>query len=129
MELLKASQNGKATNPNKTEKPPTAQAKPETPAKVIKEDEPKALEPIADRLHRLNQLYDLQTKFEKLNDSETALRSFKTSHNSENSKLRLTDDNGQDFTTCNPIVIGEVIKLMLSVITAKRDEVAAKIIL
>ena len=87
------------------------------------------LSPIDERLHRLNILFDLQRKHAKLQESRKKLNEFEIAQNKENSSLELSDDEGNEFTTTNPVVIAAVVKLALQVINDKSKELEAQIIL
>ena len=64
--------------------------------------------PIDDRMHRLNQLFDLQGKYNKLQNSLQKLNEFELQKNSDSCSLSLEDDNGNDFNTSNSEIIKEV---------------------
>lgn len=83
--------------------------------------------PLEDRLHKLNMLFDLQKKFNRLAETKAKLQSFEIAQNRENSELLISDDEGNEFKTTNPEVIEEVKKLVLKVISQKESEVAAKL--
>ncbi len=80
-------------------------------------------------MHRLNILFDLQKKYLKWQETRKNLEGFEIAQNKENSTLELTDDEGNDFTTTNPIVISEVVKLVLQVVNTKIAEVETKLVL
>ncbi len=96
---------------------------------VPKKEEAKKTESIEDRMHRLNILFDLQKKYLKWQETRKNLEGFEIAQNKENSTLELTDDEGNDFTTTNPIVISEVVKLVLQVVNTKIAEVETKLVL
>lgn len=119
--VVKPTPNG---TPAKTEtvKPITEKTPPAPKA------EEKKQESIEDRLHRLNVLFDLQKKFVKWQDTRKNLEGFEVAQNKDNSTLELTDDEGNEFTTTNPIVIAEVVKLVLQVVNTKIKEVEKLIV-
>lgn len=107
--------------PQKSEKP--AQ---DTTLKTVPLTEKKT-ESLEDRLHRLNLLFDLQKKFNRLQESKQKLDSFEINQNRENSTLEIRDDEGNEFETSNPVVITEVVKLIKKVIAEKSASIADQI--
>ena len=104
------------------------QATPPPPVKIEtqkKEEEPTA--PLEDRLHRLNVLFDLQKKYSKLAETKKKLEGFCIAQNMEDSELTISDDDGNEFTTTNPVVIAEVRKLVLNIISEKTKEMATQL--
>jgi hypothetical protein len=108
-------------------------AAPETPTSRTesREPQPKAKEPagdlppLDDRLHRLNQLFDLQSKYNRLAKSQQKLSEFKMKKGSENISLTLRDDDSrssESFSTSNPDVIKAVLECLQTTIVAKRKE-------
>ena len=97
------------------------------PAKIKSAKEEETILPLEDRLHKLNMLFDLQKKFNRLAETKAKLQSFEIAQNRENSELLISDDEGNEFKTTNPEVIEEVKKLVLKVISQKESEVAAKL--
>jgi hypothetical protein len=92
-----------------------------------KESQSKTIPPLEERLHRLNVLFDLQKRFNKLSETKLKLQKFEVAHNKENSELLLTDDDGNEFKTTNPEVIQEVKTIVLNIISKKEAEVAEKL--
>lgn len=85
----------------------------DTPAKNPKPElkvigAPSNLPPLEERLHKLNQLFHLQTKYNKLQDSLTKLSEFEIKKDGERSRISISDDNRNDFSTYNPEIIQEV---------------------
>ncbi len=114
--------NGKTTTVN-----PLSTVKTEAvtiPTKI----EPAKTDSIEDRLHRLNVLFDLQKKFLKWQETRKNLNEFEIAQNKENSSLEISDDEGNEFNTTNPVVIAEVVKLILQVVNKKITEVEAQIV-
>jgi hypothetical protein len=103
-------------------------AKTETTKPAAPKADEKKPESIEDRLHRLNVLFDLQKKFVKWQETRKNLEGFEIAQNKENSTLELSDDEGNEFTTTNPIVIAEVVKLVLQVVNVKIKEVEKLIV-
>jgi len=114
--------NGKAATSS-----PLSTVKSETVIIPQKNETAKA-DSIEDKLHRLNVLFDLQKKYTKWQETRKNLEGFEIAQNKDNSTLELTDDEGNDFTTTNPIVIAEVVKLILQVVNSKMKEVEAQIV-
>jgi hypothetical protein len=112
--------------------PPTNGTKPtQEPAKlsvatttvqpIKKEKEDQDLPPLEDRLHRLNELFEVQTKFNRLHASKQKLNEFKLNKKSESIILRLVDagDRTTEFETRNPELITEVLECVRQTIDKK----------
>lgn len=113
--------NGKSVSPLSTVKPQPVTVTP-------KKEEPLKPDSIEDRLHRLNVLFDLQKKYTKWQETRKNLEGFEIAQNKDNSTLEISDDEGNEFTTTNPLVIAEVVKLILQVVNTKITEVETKIV-
>ena len=70
------------------------------------------LPPLEDRLHRLNQLFDLQRKYSKLQDSLQKLNEFEIKKDGERSRITIADDSRNDFTTYQPEIVNEVVEFI-----------------
>jgi flagellar motor protein MotB len=77
------------------------------------------LPPLEDRLHRLNQLFHLQQKYSKLQDSLQKLNDFEIKKDGERSSIRIQDDNRNDFATYNPEIVQEVTEFLKRIIKEK----------
>jgi hypothetical protein len=112
--------------------PPTNGTKPaQEPAKlsvatttvqpIKKEKEDQDLPPLEDRLHRLNELFEVQTKFNRLHASKQKLNESKLNKKSESIILRLVDsgDRTTEFETRNPELITEVLECVRQTIDKK----------
>jgi hypothetical protein len=109
-------QTGKETKPQKPELSNLSVAK--------KEEEKPQVESLEDRLHRLNQLFDLQQKHTRLSGSLQKLNEFKLKKTDENVTLRISDVNrSSDFSTSNPDVIKEVLDFIKVTIEKKKKEI------
>ena len=121
----------KTVTPNGEEKTTTPGGKlitvtpKETPKKEKQE-----LKPLEDRLHRLNELFALQTKYNRLQQSKANLSEFALKSDAENVTLELSDYNhrGKSFTTKNPVVIKEVLDFVVSTIDKKMKEIEPKLV-
>lgn len=84
-------------------------------------------QPLDERLHRLNQLFELQTKYNRLQSSKQNLAEFKLKKDSETITLTLSDYNsrGNDFTTKNPAVIKDLLEFLKDAINSKIKEIEA----
>lgn len=78
-------------------------------------------QPLDERLHRLNQLFELQTKYNRLQTSKQNLAEFKLKKDTETITLTLSDYNsrGNDFTTKNPAVIKDILEFLREAIDSK----------
>lgn len=77
------------------------------------------IQPFEDRMLRLNQLWELQGKYSKLDATFTKLNDF-TIDAAETSELTIEDSEGDTFTTKNSEIIGEVIDFLKVKIAEKR---------
>ena len=64
--------------------------------------------PLEDRLHRLNQLFEMQQKYNRLQNSLQKLNEFELKKDGDRCNIRLQDDNRNEFSTGNPEIILEV---------------------
>ncbi len=78
--------------------------------------------PLEDRLHRLNQLFDLQNKYNRLKASLLKLKTFKFKKEGDYTGITIRDDGRNDFSTGNPEVCEEVVKFMIATIEKKIKE-------
>ena len=124
----------KPTAKNGTETPKTTVSAVETPKNDTKKDElPKVLTvlksstetesllPLEERIHRLNQLFELQGKYNRLLATKQKLNDFKLNQKTENITLSLEEYNNRniDFETKNPEVIEAVINCIKESIDKK----------
>ena len=117
--------NGAAKSEKEKPQAPTQQQTQPLSNFVVSKDE-KTL-PLDERLHKLNLLFEIQGKYNRLQTSLAKLKTFKVKKNGESSSLRITDDNRNDFSTGNSDVIEEVIKFMISTIEKKIKELEPKL--
>jgi len=121
----------KAISQNGQDKTATPGAKILTVApKETPKKEKEELKPLEDRLHRLNELFALQTKYNRLQQSKANLSEFTLKSDAENVTLELSDYNnrGKSFSTKNPIVIKEVLEFVISTIDKKMKEIEPKLV-
>ena len=123
----KSQQNGSATangkaNGVKTETITTPVVKVETPKIEAK------THTLAEQRARAQTLNDLLEKEEKLVNSKNSLKSFVAASDDDTNKLDLRDGKGRTFTTGNPAVIAEVVKLVMKTLDEKINDVQLKII-
>lgn len=85
--------------------------------------------PLEDRIFRVQQLSDLVSRREKLQDSLKKLNSFKLSSDSRLDSLTIEDGEGHEFSTSNTAAIADVIQCLKASIQKKLQEVEALIIL
>lgn len=101
-----------ATPAAKTDKETPAQ----TPAKVVPvqietKKEASTLPPLEDRILRINQLFELQSRYNRLQKSENKLAEFKMKKGEENITLSISDRNArEEFSTQNPELIIAVLE-------------------
>ena len=88
------------------------------------EKEVEKIAPLEERLFRLDQLFELQTKFNHLQSTKQKLNDFKIRKGAENVSLKLEDtDRGHTFLTAN----AEVVQGVLNALTKEIDEKIATI--
>ncbi len=127
--------NGTATNGTaKTPTPvitlpaPGTDTKPElSKLQVSAPPEPKKETSIADIFFKMDKMYSLRDKREKLKDSLDKLLKFKLSSDSRTDNIILSDKNNSTFTTYNPEVITKTIEWLKEDLTAKIEQVEKEI--
>ena len=88
------------------------------------EKEVEQIAPLEERLFRLDQLFELQTKFNHLQSTKQKLNDFKIKKGAENVSLKLEDtDRGHTFLTAN----ADVVQGVLNALTKEIDEKIATI--
>lgn len=105
------------TAPQANQLPPV---KMEFPKKEGKEND---LAPLDDRLHRLNQLFDLQAKHTRLLQSELKLKNFSLKKEEGSLEIVITDSDRNRFATSNPEVIAACVEFLKKTIVEKRKQV------
>lgn len=136
--MVKVNQNGAAVATADVKKvsaatPAANNGKPLSPitAPAPKKEEPKDPAPgnsqsFEDRLLRLNQLWELQGKYTKLDQTFKKLNDF-TIDAAETSELTIEDSEGETFSTKNSEIIGEVIEFLKVKIAEKRKALQPQI--
>lgn len=82
---------------------------------------------IDDIFYKMDMLYSLRDKREKLKDSLDKLTKFKLSSDSRTDNVILSDKNGSTFSTFNPEVIAKTIDWLKEDLTKKIEEVEKEI--
>ncbi len=112
---------------------PNVDVKTETPVVKLptKETAPEkpALTSLEDRFYKLDTLFALRDKHEKLKDSLDKLNKFKLSSDGRSDNIVLLDDKGNKFTTSNPDVLAKVVAWLKDDLTQKIKEVDTQITL
>jgi hypothetical protein len=80
----------------------------ETPGKKDVQE----IAPLEDRLHRLNQLFNLQTKYNKYTESLQKLNDFEIKKDGERSSISISDDSRNNFSTYHPEIVQEVVEFL-----------------
>lgn len=76
---------------------------------------------LEDRLLRINQLFELQTRYNRLQKSQNKLNEFKMKKGDENISLTISDrNNREEFTTSNPELINEVLNCVRVTVQDKK---------
>ena len=94
------------TNGKSLETTLTVVPKIETPVKFTSDTTP-----LEDRMLRINQLFDLQSRYNRLLKSQSKLAEFKLKKGEENLSITIRDtQNREEFSTGNPELINTVIE-------------------
>lgn len=89
------------------------------PVIYMNADSKKNLPALDERLQRLNELFDLQKKYNRLTASKQKLAEFKLKKGEENITISIEDSNSRnEFSTSNPVVVLEVLEF----VSTKIDE-------
>ena len=89
-----------------------------------KEETESGIAPLDDRLHRLSQLFELQSKYNRLLKSKQKVAEFKMKKGEENISFTISDENSrEEFSTSNPDIIREVLEFVSIKIEQKRKEI------
>ena len=123
--------NGTVKNEVANNPAPATERKPElsslhVSAPDTKEPEKSTLS-IDDIFYKMDMLYSLRDKREKLKDSLDKLTKFKLSSDSRTDNIILSDKNGSTFSTFNPEVIAKTIDWLKEDLTKKIEEVENQI--
>jgi hypothetical protein len=94
----------------------------EKPKPVAKE-----LQPVEDRILRVQQLGDLVEKHEALSEALKKLNSFKLASDGNKDLLKITDSKGREFSTTHSNVIADVIET-LKISTAEKISAVEKLL-
>jgi hypothetical protein len=91
------------------------------PLKKVDSAESQDLPPLEDRLHRINQLFEVQGKYNRLLASKQKLNEFSMAQKSENITLSIEDNGNRsnDFETRNPELITVVLECVRQTIDSK----------
>lgn len=117
---------------------PTNGKKVETTVPVVqmKKEEPKPapveLSPFEDRMLRISQLFELQSKHTRLTKSLQKLDEFQLKKGEENIRITIDDEKNSkldEFTTSNPEVVAEALAFIRSTIIERRKRVEALLVI
>ena len=107
---------------------PTGEVKPElSNLQVVAPEPEKPNLSIDDIFFKMDKMYSLRDRREKLKDSLDKLMKFKLSSDSRTDNIILSDKNGSTFTTFNPEVITKTIDWLKEDLTKKIEEVENQI--
>lgn len=96
------------------------------PPAVIKKEVPE-MPPVEDRILKVYQLYSVVEKHETLLETRRKLNAFNLSTDGNRDTLRIQDSRGNEFTTSNSAVIGDVIERLKTSLESKISEVENQI--
>lgn len=115
---------------NKAAAPAADEKKPVLKIAEATEQKKEDLPPLENRLLRLNQLFDLQTKYNRLDASLLKLNQFELGKDEEKINLTIgssTYRNDDSFSTNNPAIIGEVLIFLRKIINERKKELEPKL--
>ncbi len=103
-------------------------------AKVLALPAPKKVETteenlpsLEDRFYKMDTLFSLRERYEKLKDTLDKLNKFKLSTDERSDNIILRDDKGNTFSTSNPAVIAKAVDWLKEDLTAKIKNVDSQI--
>ncbi len=79
--------------------------------------------PLEERLHRLNQLFELQGKYNQLQASLLKLKSFQLGKEDDTCRITFTDKNRAEFTTSNQFLMPKFLAFVKAEIETKMKEI------
>jgi hypothetical protein len=95
-----------------------------TPVKSINTETKTGSPSLDDRLHRLNELFELQKKYNRLTASKQKLAEFKMKKGEENISLTIEDNNSRtEFSTSNPEIVAQVMEFVSVKIDEKKKQI------
>ena len=97
--------------------------KDQKPVPTVPGKEISALPPLEDRLHRLNQLFDLQQKYNQLQSSLIKLKNFELGKDEDSCRITFSDKNRNEFTTTNQFLMPKFLAFVKSEIQARIKEI------
>lgn len=121
---VKPTTNGTTKNSKDVATPGTSETK------VLSIAKEKDLKPLEDRMHRINELWTLQGKHQRLNESKSRLKSFLTNVEKDNLQITIkcTDySSREEFTTKNSTVIEEILNCLITTTDEKIKEIEPKL--
>jgi hypothetical protein len=126
--------NGTLKNaPNADTKPQATETKPMLPpitGSVIPIVNPKnELPPLDERFERMDMLFSLRDKYDKLKESLDKLNKFRLAADGRSEQITLKDSDGNTFATHNPEVLAKVIEWLKEDLTKKIKDVDNRICL
>lgn len=117
----KPSANGSTVKPVETPSNGKVQTNVPVTKLPVKEEKPLDLD---ERLHKLDKLFELQGKYNRLSASQQKLAEFKLKKGSENITLSIYDESTREtFKTSNADVIKEVLSTVSTTINQKKKEI------
>jgi len=112
-----ASKNGKQETTQDSKEPKSAPIKINQPDTGIESS-------LEDRLFKLNRLFELQTKYNRLEQSLTTLKEFDLKKEGENISLELYDETSRRrFQTKNSEVVPEIVSALREIIIRRKKAI------
>lgn len=102
-----------------------------TPKTNPPKKESEELKPLEDRMHRINQLWQLQGKHQRLNESLSRLKKFLAEAEKDNLQIviKCTDySNREEFSTKNITVIEDVLNCLIQTINVKIKDLEPQLV-
>lgn len=80
--------------------------------------------PLEDRILRINQLFELQSRYNRLQNSQTKLNEFKMKKGEENISITIRDSHSrEEFETKNPELINSVLECVRVTVQEKKKAI------
>ena len=109
-----------------TPNPRTEKPEEQKPQAVVKSLD--GLPPLEDRLHKLNVLFTIQSKYNRLKASLAKLEEFDLKSDKESCEIEFTDSKHNEWSTNNPAVMPEFLAFLKETIKKKIKELEPQLV-
>ena len=97
------------------------------PIKKEQETESEKFPSLEDRFYKMDTLFSLRERYDKLKETLDKLNKFKLSTDGRNDNIILRDDKSNTFSTSNPEVIAKLVEWLKEDLTKKIKDVDSQI--